>query len=310
LIFAGLFALVVAVIGLIKQRVRWTHVIATRRDAGLLLAGALTLVVVGGAISPQPAKVAKTTSPVTATPSATGTPTAAPEPTVMPTPTSTPIFSTDASGVLLPNRSLTPGSAFAAATTQQICVSGYSKSVRDVSDSARRAVFAAYALDYAGHDKYELDHLVPLELGGDNTALNLWPQTRTGSGAADVKDHLENHLYDLVCSGQTQLAEAQQAIRGDWWTANAKYGAISVVSRPTEQAVPRPRPVPTQHAPAPVQQPAPLAPAPAQTDSGSTGSSGTGASGPTALCNDGSNSYAAHHQGACSHHGGVAQFYN
>lgn len=31
--------------------------------------------------------------------------------------------------------------------------------------------------------------------------------------------------------------------------------------------------------------------------------------GATALCNDGTYSYAAHHQGACSHHGGVAQFY-
>jgi len=31
--------------------------------------------------------------------------------------------------------------------------------------------------------------------------------------------------------------------------------------------------------------------------------------GATALCNDGTYSYAAHHQGACSHHGGVAVFY-
>jgi hypothetical protein len=30
----------------------------------------------------------------------------------------------------------------------------------------------------------------------------------------------------------------------------------------------------------------------------------------TAQCNDGTYSYAAHHQGACSHHGGVAVFYN
>ncbi|WP_261783835.1 G5 domain-containing protein [Curtobacterium sp. TC1] len=44
--------------------------------------------------------------------------------------------------------------------------------------------------------------------------------------------------------------------------------------------------------------PAP-APAPAVPDGG----------GATALCVDGSLSYAAHHQGACSHHGGVAQFY-
>jgi hypothetical protein len=31
--------------------------------------------------------------------------------------------------------------------------------------------------------------------------------------------------------------------------------------------------------------------------------------GPTAQCNDGTYSYAAHHQGACSHHSGVAVWY-
>lgn len=45
--------------------------------------------------------------------------------------------------------------------------------------------------------------------------------------------------------------------------------------------------------------------------SGGSSSSSTGgsSSGATALCNDGTYSYAAHHQGACSHHGGVAVFY-
>jgi hypothetical protein len=32
--------------------------------------------------------------------------------------------------------------------------------------------------------------------------------------------------------------------------------------------------------------------------------------GATARCNDGTYSYAQHHQGACSQHGGVAEFYN
>jgi hypothetical protein len=32
--------------------------------------------------------------------------------------------------------------------------------------------------------------------------------------------------------------------------------------------------------------------------------------GATALCRDGTYSYAANHQGSCSHHGGVAQFYS
>ena len=48
--------------------------------------------------------------------------------------------------------------------------------------------------------------------------------------------------------------------------------------------------------------------------SSSGGSSNSGGdtshpAGVTALCNDGTYSYAAHHQGACSHHGGVAVFY-
>ncbi|MFG2794278.1 DUF3761 domain-containing protein [Streptomyces sp. NPDC048419] len=43
--------------------------------------------------------------------------------------------------------------------------------------------------------------------------------------------------------------------------------------------------------------------------SGSSGGSSNAGSGATALCNDGTYSYAAHHQGACSHHGGVAVFY-
>ncbi len=30
---------------------------------------------------------------------------------------------------------------------------------------------------------------------------------------------------------------------------------------------------------------------------------------PTALCRDGTDSYSAHHRGSCSHHGGVAKFY-
>lgn len=52
LILLALFALVAAVIGLIKQRVVWTRIIATRRDAGLLLAASLVVMVVGGALTP------------------------------------------------------------------------------------------------------------------------------------------------------------------------------------------------------------------------------------------------------------------
>jgi hypothetical protein len=178
-----------------------------------------------------------------------------------------------------PNRNLTPGSVFSSATQAQVCVSGYSRTVRNVSTATRRVVFRSYGIAYpppAG--AYELDHLIPLELGGDNRAQNLWPQPyHHGPGAADVKDHLENHLHALVCSGQVALQTAQVAISSDWYTAAARYNPMSVTAR--------------------------TAPAPAPAASVTTGD------GATARCNDGTYSYAAHHQGACSHHGGVAEFY-
>ncbi|MEU5088164.1 DUF3761 domain-containing protein [Streptomyces sp. NPDC021356] len=43
--------------------------------------------------------------------------------------------------------------------------------------------------------------------------------------------------------------------------------------------------------------------------SNSSGGSSSDGGGATARCNDGTYSYAVHHQGACSHHGGVAVFY-
>ncbi|WP_431221094.1 DUF3761 domain-containing protein [Leifsonia xyli] len=50
----------------------------------------------------------------------------------------------------------------------------------------------------------------------------------------------------------------------------------------------------------PAPPPPPPAPAPAPDP---------GAGGATALCNDGTLSFSAHHQGTCSHHGGVAVWY-
>jgi hypothetical protein len=126
---------------------------------------------------------------------------------------------TTATGDIEPNRSLTPGEVFPAATATQVCVSGYSASVRNVPTSLRYAVFAAYNIDYALHSNYELDHLISLELGGDNAQANLWPEPLNGAGGARVKDKLENKLHSLVCSSQISLTEAQQAISGDWGIA-------------------------------------------------------------------------------------------
>ena len=76
----------------------------------------------------------------------------------------------------------------------------------------------------------------------------------------------------------------QRAIAGDWFTAALTFNSVTV--RATASSVARPSPTVTRTAAA----------VPA----------GNGA---TAQCNDGTYSHAAHHQGACSHHGGVRQFY-
>ena len=47
-----------------------------------------------------------------------------------------------------PNRALTPGHAFASATTSQVCASGYSRSVRYVTTAVREQVFAIYHIGY------------------------------------------------------------------------------------------------------------------------------------------------------------------
>lgn len=253
----GLAALVVALVGLVRGHVSWARIVS-RKTAATTAVAALVVISVGGALSPSEPKNSATSSalPLSASP-APATPT--------PTPTPTPRISYAPDGTAMPDRILTPGSALVSAAAV-VCAPGYPASVSDVSEDVRRGVFAAYAVDYAQRDGYQLDHLVPVELGGDNSERNLWPQPRTGPGAAEVKDGLEIHLHDLVCAAMVPLAEAQQAIAGDWSAASAKYGPMTVPSPPAAATTAPPPPAPaspgeppppTYIVPQPPQPPAP-----------------------------------------------------
>ena len=73
-----------------------------------------------------------------------------------------------------------------------------------------------------GH--YEIDHLIPLGIGGADTRENLWPESHdTKPWNADVKDKLENFLHVEVCAGHIPVADAQKAIAADWVGAYRKY---------------------------------------------------------------------------------------
>ena len=82
-------------------------------------------------------------------------------------------------GHAFPDGSLTPGATFTGMTIAQVRTSGWAAAHRSVSESLRHQVFTAYDIDYSTHSRYELDHLIPLELGGNNSANNLWPETLT-----------------------------------------------------------------------------------------------------------------------------------
>lgn len=67
----------------------------------------------------------------------------------------------------------------------------------------------------------ELDHLVPLYLGGADTLDNIWPQCGPDGVALDdryfkEKDKVEFYLGQQVREGNIGLAEAQRGIASDW----------------------------------------------------------------------------------------------
>jgi len=126
----------------------------------------------------------------------------------------------------MPNPRLTPGETFSGVTVAQVCTSGYASSVRHVTSEQYREVYAEYGVPYPEPSgTYELDHLVPLELGGDNANANLWLQPASPTPGYHQKDTLENTLHDLVCAGWLDLHAAQQAIATNWWAAYQKYVA-------------------------------------------------------------------------------------
>eukprot|EP00746_Dinoflagellata_sp_MGD_P115696 gnl/MRDRNA2_/MRDRNA2_51724_c0_seq1.p1 gnl/MRDRNA2_/MRDRNA2_51724_c0~~gnl/MRDRNA2_/MRDRNA2_51724_c0_seq1.p1 ORF type:complete len:263 (+),score=35.68 gnl/MRDRNA2_/MRDRNA2_51724_c0_seq1:49-789(+) len=137
----------------------------------------------------------------------------------------------------LPDKSCTPGAHFTGSTgcggkpctAATLCVPGYSRSVRKVSDSEKKAVYASYGLSAPrtgfcdGSEGCEVDHLISLEIGGSNDQSNLWPQPYFGEWNAHIKDRLENKLKELFCDGKISLTEAQTCIADNWKTCYTKY---------------------------------------------------------------------------------------
>jgi hypothetical protein len=122
----------------------------------------------------------------------------------------------------LPNPRLTPGATLQM-SAREVCTVGYTKTVRAVPAWLRRAVYASYGREPERGVCCEVDHLIPLELGGSNALSNLWPQRYDIEWNAGRKDRLEHRLHAMVCNGDLRLKAAQDAIARDWVAAYQQY---------------------------------------------------------------------------------------
>ena len=120
----------------------------------------------------------------------------------------------------LPDPQCTPGAVFPNVTREQICVKGYTKTVRAVSVSLKKKVYREYGVAYPPpFGSYETDHFIPLALGGNNDIANLFPEAAdppAGGPGFREKDLVENYLHEQVCLGNMGLNFAQKAISTNW----------------------------------------------------------------------------------------------
>jgi hypothetical protein len=118
-----------------------------------------------------------------------------------------------------PDDLLTPG-AIASTDFADVCgiIDGltYSKRHRRTSSELKRDVYETYHVDRAGRN-FEIDHRVPLCLGGADVRENLWPQPGYEHPSYQEKDALEEEICRRVCRDHTlSLQEGQAIFLGDW----------------------------------------------------------------------------------------------
>lgn len=122
---------------------------------------------------------------------------------------------------LLPDMEKTPG-VVRTSDAKEICNPKFrTKPYRLTTPAMKKHVCLAYGVKPCPKaKKMELDHLLPLELGGKDDERNLWVQF---APEFHYKDHLENYLKVQVCTERMSLADAQREITTNWVASYEKH---------------------------------------------------------------------------------------
>lgn len=138
---------------------------------------------------------------------------------------------------LYPSLTETPGAIDPRVTqaniAETICAVGWTKTIRPpyrLMKSIKLRFMRSRKLS-DDPSAYELDHLIPLELGGcPDCEANLWLELFEPMPGAYEKDEVENYLHRQVCSGAMTLQEAQRQIAVDWYKVYLQISATNHAS--------------------------------------------------------------------------------
>ena len=117
-----------------------------------------------------------------------------------------------------PDRHCSPGAYYARLTKRVICAGSFrTGAIRNVPQAEKFHVEREYGMApaYYGYS-IEIDHIVPLELGGSNAIANLFPEPGSGAANYHMKDALENRAKAEVCDGRLSLRTARRGFARNW----------------------------------------------------------------------------------------------
>lgn len=132
-------------------------------------------------------------------------------------------------GYPVPDPQCTPGGINSTVTLGVMQDPGWrTRCIRDCEESQakKHVAYSWYQIPNPQHNSgnnqvCELDHLVPLELGGADGMGNIWPQCGPDDATLrnryfKLKDRVENYLTDEAKAGRMPLDAAQRGIASDW----------------------------------------------------------------------------------------------